>query len=160
MVAEPLIGKIPADSTDKEALVKQIKSNSLASGVVVSPDLTTASITATIGNGEGESLTLGRIDSVINANKEPAKVMTGRPSIYKKVYNEGCSKRCDDHCSICSSDYAPGFKTDPWRMEACFYAFWCGCSVDSHQYGFNSSAGLEIINYHSASSNNSCCCGK
>jgi uncharacterized protein len=77
MVAEPLIGKIPADSSDKKALVNRIKSNSLASGVVVSPDFTTAAITATIGDGERESLTLGRIDSVINANSGSAKVTTG-----------------------------------------------------------------------------------
>jgi uncharacterized protein len=77
MVAEPLIGRIPADSSETAALLNRIKSNSLASGVVISPDLTTASITATIGEDVKETQTLERIDSVINANSGKAKVTTG-----------------------------------------------------------------------------------
>jgi predicted RND superfamily exporter protein len=77
MVAEPLVGRIPADSTEQSALVKRIEDNRLASGVVISSDLTTAAITATIGEGERESLTLGSIDSVITANGGKAEVKTG-----------------------------------------------------------------------------------
>jgi predicted RND superfamily exporter protein len=92
MVAEPLVGKIPQDSMEREALAGRIKDNTLASGVVFSSDLTTAAITATIG--EGETLTLAKIDSVINANSGNAKVQTGglpyiRRFIMKDVNRDG-----------------------------------------------------------------------
>jgi uncharacterized protein len=77
MVVEPLVGKIPADSSDQNALIKRIEENKLASGVVISTDLTTAAITATIGEGESETRTLAQVDSVIAANSGPAKVQTG-----------------------------------------------------------------------------------
>lgn len=77
MVAEPLVGRIPVDSSEQNALIKRIENNRLASGVVISSDLTTAAITATIGEGEGETKTLAAVDSVIAANGGKAKVQTG-----------------------------------------------------------------------------------
>jgi len=94
MIAEPLVGKIPADSSEKNALVKRIEGNRLASGVVISSDLTTAAISATIGESQKETVTIERIDSVISSNKGNARVMTGglpyiRRYIMKDVRRDG-----------------------------------------------------------------------
>jgi predicted RND superfamily exporter protein len=89
MTVEPLIGKIPADSSERKALIKRIEGNRLASGVVISSDLTTAAITATIGEGEGETRTLTNVDSVITANSGNAKVQTGGlPYIRKYIMKD------------------------------------------------------------------------
>lgn len=77
MTAEPLVRSLPSDNSDITALKEKIKNNSLAGNTVFSPDCTTASITATIKNLKGESITLGKIDSVINKSTGPSEIRTG-----------------------------------------------------------------------------------
>jgi predicted RND superfamily exporter protein len=94
MVAEKLIKKIPADTADIRNLGNDILNNRFARDIVVSSDLTGASITATINNIVPESETLKRIDSVINANPGKAKIVTGglpyiRWYIMKDVRKDG-----------------------------------------------------------------------
>ena len=90
MIVDPLIKRIPSDSTEAERLGKQILENRFARGIVVSSDLTTASITATINNSEPEKNTIHKIDSVVNATAGNAKINKGglpyiRGSILKDV---------------------------------------------------------------------------
>jgi len=90
MIVDPLIKRIPSDSTEAERLGKQILENRFARGIVVSSDLTTASITATINNSEPEKNTIHKIDSVVNATPGNAKITKGglpyiRGSILKDV---------------------------------------------------------------------------
>ena len=90
MIVDPLIKRIPSDSTEAEHLGKDILENRFARGIVVSSDLTTASITATINNSEPEKNTIHKIDSVINATPGNAKITKGglpyiRGSILKDV---------------------------------------------------------------------------
>jgi hydrophobe/amphiphile efflux-3 (HAE3) family protein len=77
MVADPLIKKIPADSSETEELRRSINNNRFARDIVFSADMTTASITATISTSESENVTLDQIDSVINSNPGKAKILTG-----------------------------------------------------------------------------------
>ncbi|MCX6321421.1 MAG: MMPL family transporter [Bacteroidia bacterium] len=94
MVAERLIEKIPSDTTDVKNLADGILNNRFARDIVVSSDLTSASITATINSNVPESETLHRIDSVINAHPGKAKIITGglpyiRKHILKDVRKDG-----------------------------------------------------------------------
>ena len=77
MIVDPLIKRIPSDSTEAERLGKQILENRFARGIVVSSDLTTASITATINNSEPEKNTIHKIDSVVSATPGNAKITKG-----------------------------------------------------------------------------------
>jgi uncharacterized protein len=77
MTADKLIGSIPSNGLETGSLAKKIKKNELSSDVVFSPDNTTAAITATISNLKGETVTLARIDSVINKSPVPARIETG-----------------------------------------------------------------------------------
>lgn len=89
MVAEPLIAGIPDDDTALSLLRESILENKFARDIVVSSDLTTASITATISNSEDESLTLGRIDSVLNATPgKPEIIKGGLPYIRQNILND------------------------------------------------------------------------
>ncbi len=65
MIVDPLIKSIPGDTAGPGILSKEILGNRFARDIVISSDLTTASITATINNIEPEFATLHRIDSVI-----------------------------------------------------------------------------------------------
>jgi uncharacterized protein len=90
MVAERLIQKMPVDSAEVRNLKNEILKNRFARDIVISSDMTTASITAAIDNNEPESGTLHRIDSVINAHQGKAKIITGglpyiRQNIIKDV---------------------------------------------------------------------------
>ncbi len=67
MVADPLIKRIPANSEEQKQLSHDILQNRFARDVVVSSDLTTASITATISSSVPEKETLARIDSAIRS---------------------------------------------------------------------------------------------
>jgi uncharacterized protein len=90
MIVDPLIKRIPSDSSQAGRLGKDILENRFARGIVVSSDLTTASITATINNSEPEKYTLDKIDSVINSTPGNAKITKGglpyiRRSLLKDV---------------------------------------------------------------------------
>ena len=94
MVAERLIKQIPSDSAEISNIAEGILTNRFARDIVVSSDLTTASITATIDNNQPENRTLLRIDSVINAHPGRAKIITGglpyiRKHIIKDVRKDG-----------------------------------------------------------------------
>jgi predicted RND superfamily exporter protein len=65
MVVDPLIKSIPDDTAGLGTLSREILTNRFARDIVISSDLTTASITATINNIEPEFATLHSIDSVI-----------------------------------------------------------------------------------------------
>lgn len=77
MVVDPLIKNIPGDTAGLRSLGKEILGNRFARDVVVSSDLTTASITATINNSEPESVTLNRIDSVISSYPGKTRIIKG-----------------------------------------------------------------------------------
>jgi uncharacterized protein len=77
MVAERLIDPIPSDGENMQLLSGEILSNKFARDIVVSSDLSLASITATINTSVAESRTLHRIDSVINDHPGKAKIVTG-----------------------------------------------------------------------------------
>ena len=90
MTVDPLIKRIPSSAPDLELLGKDILENSFARDIVVSSDLTTASITATINNLVTEKETLQKIDSVISSNPGNAKIVKGglpyiRQSLVKDV---------------------------------------------------------------------------
>jgi len=77
MVADPLIRKIPTDSTSRRELMESVATNRFARDVVFSYDFSSASITATTGNKRAESVTLNQIDSVINSNPGKSKILKG-----------------------------------------------------------------------------------
>jgi hydrophobe/amphiphile efflux-3 (HAE3) family protein len=77
MTVDPLIKNIPSDKSELKQLGKNILENSFARDIVVSSDLTTASITATINNSETEKETLQKIDSVILSNPGKTKIIKG-----------------------------------------------------------------------------------
>jgi hydrophobe/amphiphile efflux-3 (HAE3) family protein len=90
MKVDPLIKKIPSDKFELQQLSKDILENRFARDIVVSSDLTTASITATINSSVAEKETLQKIDSVINSYPGKAKIIKGglpyvRQSILKDV---------------------------------------------------------------------------
>jgi uncharacterized protein len=77
MIADPVIRAIPEDTTEMRQLGKDILANTFARDIVVSSDLTTASITATINTSETENVTLHKIDSVISSNPGRATINKG-----------------------------------------------------------------------------------
>ncbi|MCU0456405.1 MAG: efflux RND transporter permease subunit [Bacteroidales bacterium] len=94
MVADPLIRRIPSDEESVELLKEDILSNKFARDIVVSSDFTAASITATINTSERESVTLGKIDSLVSAHNADDKVLKGglpyiRRHIMKDVKHDG-----------------------------------------------------------------------
>ncbi|MDP4223809.1 MAG: MMPL family transporter [Bacteroidota bacterium] len=76
MVVDPLIRKLPA-GREEEQLKEDILRNRFAKNVVISEDMTTASITATINTSVPEKVTLGKIDSVINSFPGKATINKG-----------------------------------------------------------------------------------
>jgi hypothetical protein len=90
MTVDPLIKRIPSDTAGLVQMGKDILKNRFARGIVVSSDLTTASITATINNSVAEQETLQKIDSVVRSNPGNAKIIKGglpyiRQSLVKDV---------------------------------------------------------------------------
>ncbi len=77
MVAEPLISKMPEDTSEINKLKKEILNNKFARDIVISSDFTTASITATINNSVPERVTLQKIDSAINLFPGKMKITKG-----------------------------------------------------------------------------------
>ena len=94
MITESLIKKMPTDTADVKSLTESILENRFARDIVVSSDLSSASVTATINSNVSEKETLDRIDSVISAHTGKAKVVTGglpyiRKHIMKDVRKDG-----------------------------------------------------------------------
>jgi uncharacterized protein len=77
MTVEPLIKRIPSDTAGLKQLGREMLENSFARGIVISSDLTTASITATINKSVTEKETLQKIDSIISSNSGNAKIIKG-----------------------------------------------------------------------------------
>ncbi len=77
MKVNPLVQKIPSDSAGLSQLRKEISLNRFARNTVVSSDMTSASISATINTSVKESVTLQKIDSVIASHPGKAKVLKG-----------------------------------------------------------------------------------
>lgn len=89
MVADRLVKRIPTDSSGIEKLRRTILQNRLAGEVVFSGDLTTASITATLGGDYPETEIIHRVDSVIEGGKGNASVLTGGlPYIRKSIMGD------------------------------------------------------------------------
>ena len=77
MIADPLIQKIPSDTSGINLLKNDILSNRFARDIVVSSDMTSASITATVNRSEAEMETLQKVDSIISAHKGKTRILTG-----------------------------------------------------------------------------------
>ncbi|MGA1976621.1 MAG: MMPL family transporter [Bacteroidales bacterium] len=77
MKVNPLVQSIPSDSAGLSQLSKEISSNRFARNTVVSSDMTSASISATINTSVQESVTLQKIDSIIASHPGKAKVLKG-----------------------------------------------------------------------------------
>ena len=77
MTVDPLIGRIPSDSAEFSGLKEKILNNRFARDIVISSDMTTASVTATINKAEAEIVTLHKIDSVLAAHQGHADLLKG-----------------------------------------------------------------------------------
>ncbi|MCX6329132.1 MAG: MMPL family transporter [Bacteroidia bacterium] len=77
MVADPLIRRIPSDSTGMLQLKDEILKNRFARDIVISSDMTSASITATINNAEAEKVTLHKVDSIISNHPGTTQILKG-----------------------------------------------------------------------------------
>jgi hydrophobe/amphiphile efflux-3 (HAE3) family protein len=77
MTALPLIKRVPENDEGFLKLREDVLTNRFAKDIVISSDLTTASITATINTSVQESVTLHKIDSIITIHSGQAKVLTG-----------------------------------------------------------------------------------
>ncbi|MGB8491296.1 MAG: MMPL family transporter [Bacteroidales bacterium] len=94
MVVNPLIKRIPGDRAAVKDLGREIIASRFARDVVISSDLTAASIAATVNGSEEEGKTISKIDSVINANPGKSKILTGglpyiRQNIVRDVKKDG-----------------------------------------------------------------------
>lgn len=77
MVADPLIRRIPTDREGMDELKENILNNRFARDIVVSSDMTTASITATINTSETENSTLHKIDSIVSLYGKGTDILKG-----------------------------------------------------------------------------------
>jgi len=77
MTADPLIRKIPSDSAGFLKLRNDILNNRFARDIVISSDMTSASVTVTINKAEAEKVTLQKIDSIIAVHPGDAQVLAG-----------------------------------------------------------------------------------
>jgi predicted RND superfamily exporter protein len=77
MTADPLIMRIPSDPEEFAVLKDEILQNRFARDIVISSDMTSASITATINQAEPEKATIQKIDSIISSHAGKAEVLTG-----------------------------------------------------------------------------------
>ncbi|HBH84756.1 MAG: hypothetical protein A2X04_10585 [Bacteroidetes bacterium GWF2_41_9] len=92
MAAERLIGKIPADSLGMRKLRESISGNRFAEDIVISFDMTSASITAFIDNSIPETETLARIDSVLMSCQSTMGIRTGGLPYIRKYIMEDVRK--------------------------------------------------------------------
>ncbi|MBK7132599.1 MAG: MMPL family transporter [Bacteroidales bacterium] len=77
MVAEKLIESIPVETAEVKELTDRVLNNRFARDIVISSDMTTASITATIDSRVPEFETLAGIDSVIREHPGRTKIAKG-----------------------------------------------------------------------------------
>jgi len=77
MVAEKLIERIPVNASEVKEVTDRVLNNRFARDIVISSDMTTASITATIDSRIPEFETLARIDSVISEHPGRTKIAKG-----------------------------------------------------------------------------------
>jgi len=77
MIVDPLVGTIPETASEIAELKENILSNQFARDIVISSDFTTAAITGTVNPGVPESVTLGRIDSIITSSGRETETLTG-----------------------------------------------------------------------------------
>ena len=77
MIVDPLVGKIPETADEIADLKENILSNQFARDIVISSDFTAAAITATVNPGIRESVTLGKVDSIIASSGGDAETLTG-----------------------------------------------------------------------------------
>ncbi len=77
MVVDPMIRRIPSDSAGFAELREDILNNRFARDIVISSDMTSASISAMINNAESEKATLHKIDSITAVHSGTAKVLKG-----------------------------------------------------------------------------------
>lgn len=78
MIVDPLIGRIPETVEGLDRLRLDILSNRFAYDVVVASDMTSAAITGTVNAGIiAESVTLARVDSIIESKESDAVIMAG-----------------------------------------------------------------------------------
>jgi predicted RND superfamily exporter protein len=77
MVVDPLIRRIPSYQEDFEQLREDILNNRFAKDIVISSDMTSASISATINTAEAEKVTLHKIDSITAVHSGTAEVLKG-----------------------------------------------------------------------------------
>ncbi len=89
LIADRLIKQMPTDTAAVRILSDEILNNRFARDIVISSDLSSASVTATVNNSVPESETLHRIDSIIAAHPGTASVVTGGlPYIRKHIMND------------------------------------------------------------------------
>lgn len=94
IIADRLIKRIPSDSKDLSNLTEDILKNRFARDIVISSDMTSASIAATISGEIPENETLAKIDSILSVHPGKAGILTGglpyiRRYIMKDVRNDG-----------------------------------------------------------------------
>jgi predicted RND superfamily exporter protein len=150
MVAERLIQKIPVDKQGVRNLENEITGNRFVRDIVVSSDMTTASITATIDNIGSEIETLQRIDSVNNR----------WAAIYKAAHYVRCEKRRALSRACCIADNSYHSEADSWGMAKCYDALLSSYYFYSYKYGDDPIVRMENVNHDSSGSDNSCCCCK
>jgi predicted RND superfamily exporter protein len=89
MTADPLIRKIPSDYDEILQLKEEILNNRFARDIVFSSDMTSASVSVTINKSVPETITLQKIDSIINVHSGRAQVLTGGlPYIRKHIMRD------------------------------------------------------------------------
>lgn len=89
MTVDPLIKRIPESLDGLKQLESDLMANRFARDIVISSDLTSAAITATINNSESEKIILQKIDSVVNSIPGEAKVYTaGLPYIRRHILRD------------------------------------------------------------------------
>ncbi|MCU0379073.1 MAG: MMPL family transporter [Bacteroidales bacterium] len=78
MIVDPLIARIPETKEGLDQLRMDILSNRFACDVVVSSDMSSAAITGTVNAAViPESVTLARVDSIIDSQEGDAAIMAG-----------------------------------------------------------------------------------
>ncbi len=77
MTADPLIRRIPSDTAGFRKLREEILDNRFARDIVISSDMTAASISATINDAENENITLQKIDSISAVHSGNTQVLKG-----------------------------------------------------------------------------------
>ena len=92
MVADPLIRRIPTDKEGLDELRENILNNRFARDIVVSSDMKTASITATINTLETESSTLHKIDSIVSVYGGDSKILKGGLPYIRQYITEDVRK--------------------------------------------------------------------